>query len=263
MKVQTIAALGDIHCASKYGLHFENINVGVKYLRECYANLLKRWPKKIDLLILMGDLIDGPQRKSEGTGVTSTSLGDQTDIAIEVLRPLMRRCARAIRVDGTPYHEGFHRALAALDKEFGIQNAQQVFDLEINGKRFNIAHHPAGGGAIYMGTTVDREGLWSMIAAHEGHVPDSQWIVRAHRHCSFYQQTHMRTMLQTPCFELATPHAVKTNYFRFQPSLGGVLLQADDRFQNGFAYLPTIYQNPRKEILAYEQIKTCAPRSAD
>lgn len=104
---ETIAFVGDIHAGSWWGLWPRDLLpergfVGVRYLLDCWEDLLRRWPRRIDLLILSGDLIDGPQKKSGGTGVFATSDREQMEGAIEILRPLAKRAERIIRLTGTP-----------------------------------------------------------------------------------------------------------------------------------------------------------------
>ncbi len=226
--------------------------LGVRYLMDCWGTLLKTWPKKIDLLVLMGDLIDGKQPKSSGTGIFTTDLGEQAAMATEVLRPLRERATTCIRVWGTPYHEGYDSSLHALDVDLNVTRTDQVIDLQLGDGVLNIAHHPAGGSALYMGTVADREALWSQIATHSGKVPDARWIVRAHKHSYAKWETQERTMVQTPCWQLATAHAKKINYHRFQPSLGGILMLEDREEPGGYRFRPTLFDTPGLEVL------TCA-----
>ncbi|HQP92503.1 MAG TPA: hypothetical protein PK570_00925 [Thermoanaerobaculia bacterium] len=90
---ETIAFLGDIHAGSWWGLWPRSRLpgdgfLGPRYLLDCWDDLQRRWPKKLDLLILAGDLIEGPQRRSGGHGVFSVSDKEQVEGAISLLRPL-------------------------------------------------------------------------------------------------------------------------------------------------------------------------------
>lgn len=132
-----IVFVGDLHCGSHGGLfpirrlpEYPN-HSGVRYLMDCWKHALRRMPKKIPLLVLTGDLCDGPQHRSKHTGVFSARMGDQVDAAIEVLEPLCRRAETIIRVDGTPYHEEYHGAIEKLDVALGVDLLQQVVDLSL------------------------------------------------------------------------------------------------------------------------------------
>jgi len=262
---QAIGFLGDTHCGSHHGLHPTGDDwlpksskwTGIRYLMECYAHLVESWPD-LDVLFLTGDLIDGPQRKSAGTGLFSTKMSDQVDLAIEVLRPLCAKAKRIVRVDGTPYHEEFHGALRQLDSELRVNKVAQVVDLDLGPGILNVAHHPMGGGMLYRGTQVDREGLWATIAAARRKVPKARWIVRAHVHDYMLQETQDCAVVSLPCWELATPYAKKAAYWRFQPSLGGALMLKDDTHPLGYRFTPTLYDPPMPSVTSMGELRGCA-----
>lgn len=258
---KAIGFLGDTHCGSHYGLHPTGDDwlpksakwTGIRYLMQCYGHLVDSWPE-LDILFLTGDLIDGPQRKSAGTNVFSTKMSDQVELAIEVLRPLVAKAEVVIRVDGTPYHEDFHGALRQLDAELGVSRVAQIVDLDLGPGILNVAHHPMGGSMLYRGTQVDREGLWATLAAARRKVPQARWIVRAHVHDWMYQETQDMAVVSLPCWELATPHAKKVAYWRFQPSLGGALMQQDDTHHLGYRFTPTLYDPPMPTVTKLEEL---------
>jgi len=268
-KPQTIAFVGDTHCGSHWGLHPTGDEwlprsskwTGIRYLMECFGHMVDSWPE-IDLLVLTGDLIDGPQRKSSGTGVFSTKMGDQVDLAIEVLRPLAAKAKKIIRVDGTPYHEDFHNALSTLDHALGVSKTSQIFDIDLEPGILNIAHHPMGGSMLYRGTQVDREGLWAAIAAVRRKVPMVRWIFRAHVHDYMMMESQDTVVVSLPCWELATPHAKKTAYWRFQPSLGGVLMEADKTHPSGYRITPHLYDPPQPTVTKMGEIRAQAKPTA-
>ena len=149
---QHIGFLGDIHCGSHYGLWPDELlpsrgHKRVRYLNECWQHLYQSWPQ-LDILFLMGDLIDGPQFKAKSTGLFDADLSGQAEGAIEVLDQAVQALqpSRIIRVDGTPYHEGFAGAMKLIDKHFGIAkcDARQMVDLNLGDKKqpaiLNVAH---------------------------------------------------------------------------------------------------------------------------
>lgn len=245
------AFLGDLHCGSLWGLNPPDSefpqNPLQEYLWKCYSHLIESWPA-IDTLFLMGDLIDGGQPKAKGTQIHTTRLGTQTRMAIQALECVAKKVKRIVRVDGTAYHEDYMGALGELDEHFKTQLTGQVLDINLGNGILNIAHHPSGGSALYAGTKVDKENLWSKIAAFERHVPNARWIVRAHLHNYIRQDTRGRTVIQMPCWQLPTPHAKKNNYYRWQPDLGGVLMYADEQADGGFSFRSTLYDNPMPEV---------------
>jgi len=249
---ETIAFLGDIHAGSWWGLWPRSRLpgdgfLGPRYLLDCWDDLQRRWPKKLDLLILAGDLIEGPQRRSGGHGVFSVSDKEQVEGAISLLRPFARRAERIIRITGTPYHDGPGDPLIALDYALEVAHTTQVLDLKLPEGILNVAHHPMGGATLYTGTQVDREGLWSTIASGAHRTHDARWIVRAHRHHWLHQASETKDVVLLPAWQLATPYAVKANYWRYQPSLGGVLMRRDPAAWGGYRFDPQLYALPLQE----------------
>jgi hypothetical protein len=266
MSLKSIGFIGDLHCGSHYGLWpVEDLPggkrgtkyKGIRYLNTCFADMVDKWPD-LDLLILMGDLIDGKQRKSSGCGIFTSNLNEQVNGAIETLRPLTAKAKKIIRVHGTPYHEEFDDCLSSLDKSLGVSRAEQIMNVNVGGHILNVAHHPIGGSTLYMGTAVDKETIWSNVAFAEKTVPHARWIVRAHKHCWIHQETRHKDVCILPCFELPTPHAVKVNYWKFQPVIGGALLLRDDspvmQHDTGYRMLATTYDVPLPSIYNYDQL---------
>lgn len=257
MSPKTIGFIGDIHAGSMCGLWPASLLpskgfTGIRYMLDCWRDLIKHWPR-LDLLILMGDLIDGKQRKSEGVGIFSGDLGEQAEAAVDILSPLCAKANVVHRVFGTPYHEGYDSgAMKFLDERLNVSQARQVLDLDFGGKVLNAAHHPASGGVLYMGTAVDKEALWSAVATHSGHVPDARWIVRAHKHTYFLQETPTRTVAITPCWQLPAAWAVKQNYWRYQPTLGGLLMVKDKDHPDGYRFVRRLYDTPRPRVTKWD-----------
>jgi len=227
-------------------------HLGIRYLMDCWGHAQDALPRSIDLLVLTGDLIDGAQRKSSGTGLFSTKLSDQVDGAIEVLRPIAKRSKVIYRVEGTPYHEDFHGALKELDYALGVSISKQVIDLDLNGEILNVAHHPTGGSTLYKGTAVDREMLWADISSTRGKVHRPRWVVRAHKHNYLKLEDTHSIGISLPCWELSTPHAKKQAYWRFQPDLGVVWMEKDASEPGGYRIRKTLYDPPKEELVRYE-----------
>jgi hypothetical protein len=259
---ETIAFVGDLHCGSYEGLWpEEEINgksaryIATRYVNQCFDHFVKTIPD-LDLLIFMGDIIDGRQRKSDSTGIYTSDLSEQTDGAIEVVRPLVKKAKKVIRIWGTPYHEGFHGALKAFDKEFDVGLVDQVLNLELTpGNILNVAHHPTGGAGIYKGTALDKEAVWSSVAEQEKKVPGARWIVRGHRHFWGMQETSNKVVIINPCFQLPNGWAKKANLWRFQPDLGAVLMRSEKTHPFGYRFTPYLYDVPMPKVYKPEDIK--------
>lgn len=254
MTPRTVAFVGDTHCGSHVGLWpvselpaDTSRHIGCRYLMQCWEHFVKTCPP-LDLLVLMGDMIDGKQHKSSGTGLFTTDLGEQAEGCVNILKPLVAKSKQVIRVWGTAYHESFDNVLGIIDKAFNVAKVAQVINLKLGDHVLNIAHHPASGAAIYQGTVADRETLWSKLAAYDKKLPDCRWMVRAHKHNYYLWDVAGRTMVGMPCWQLATAHAIKVNLWRFQPTLGAMLMVADEQEDGGYRFKPRLYDSPPGEV---------------
>jgi hypothetical protein len=252
---KTIGYVSDLHCGSHFGLwpesrlpNDENRHVAVRYLNECFQYMVAKWPM-LDLLILNGDLIDGKQRKDKGVSLFTPDMSEQVDGAIDVLRPLIAKAKRVVRCKGTPYHEGFDGALCQLDEAFGVGLVDQVLDIELNpGRILNVAHHPNGTPELEMRLASQR------AAESKLHLPT--WIVRAHKHDYYELKREQMHYIGMPCFEMPTPYAIKTGYFKFQPSLGGMLMIRDESGLERFGYrvIPELFGVPAAPVYFLNEI---------
>jgi len=227
--------------------------------------IAENWPRP-DLLVINGDVVDGGQKKSEGTGVHTAKLDEQVDMADECFGPFLNKMKprKIIRCAGTPYHEGFHGACRLLDSKYGIKTVGDVhpgcdgmdpFDIELmNGRILNVKHHPEGGMALYFGTMQDRETIWATIAEARQGLPEATFLVRSHFHCHAEFKGCGKHHIQTPAFEWSTPYARKQRYYRYQPNIGAVMLRHTDWDSKNYAVIAKTFKNPTKKAVAYESI---------
>lgn len=251
---KTIVFAGDTHTGSRYGLNPEDIlpekyATGGRYLLECWKWILDKLPAEIDLLFLMGDLIDGVQHKSDGTKLVTADLSEQAEAAAEVLKPLADRAKAVYRVHGTPYHESFHGSVKLLDAELGVKKHAQVLDVDLGTGILNVAHHPMGGHVLYRGTASNREALWSTWAAAKKKVPFARWIVRAHHHEWGVMELEGQQVVHCPCMKLQDPHAAKQSYWKYQPSLGVVLAVPDPIDEDDFHFKGILCDPPKRTVI--------------
>lgn len=256
-----IALVGDTHCGSTSALWPQSWLPGdvpygsLRYVERCFAQLVDEWPE-IDLLILMGDLIEGKAPKSKGTGIFTSYLRKQVEGAVEILAPMAKKARTIVRVAGTPYHDEHDDPLAFLDSELGVVETRQVFNLRIEtpgaelGESgvLNVAHHPPGGGVLYEGTKLTRQILWNIIAAARGKIPGARWISRAHLHTSAEMTKFDITAMLNPCWKLADGHAIKGNYEGWQPEIGASLLLKSDIHPSGRQFKTRCFPLPTDSV---------------
>jgi len=241
---ESIGVVADLHCGSRWGLfppRWSNVrqNVGQRYLWRWWLWHVEKWKeilggKPLDLLVVNGDLIEGKQPRSRSTGLVTADLQEQAEIGALCLKPLVDalRPRKRVRTTGTDYHEGPDNPLPSVDEKFGFR---VVDELNVNLERgvLQAQHNPGSCGAIYKGTIIDREILWSVIAAALQKAPDATFIVRSHLHYFHMMQTHSKTFILTPCWQLQTRYARKNRY-RWTPDVGAVLLVRDDTAYGGY-----------------------------
>jgi hypothetical protein len=168
---------------------------------------------KPDVIIDLGDNIDGRGERSGGTELITTDRNEQVLMAYESL--IQFGAKRIIMVRGTPYHTGdkedFEDTLCNMLNKNGIK--AEIYDhawVKIGGLIFDLKHK-VGGSSVPQGrfTSVAREALWNLIWSAAGEQTRADWIVRGHVHyCTgSYAYIGQRRIegLTMPCLQVAGP----------------------------------------------------------
>lgn len=263
--------VSDLHVGSIYGLLPEGFvtsddkvveqNPGQKYLWQCWEHLIstvRGYP--FAAVVVNGDVIDGTQRKQNGTELSLPLMADQTEAAIQVLLKLKKVTgdAKWFFVQGTEYHVGH----AARDEEVvacalgatkynGLGSGRycrEVLDLEIDKIIINFGHHVSGGGGIYRATGIDREAIWSALAGKDGKMPRADALVRSHVHYFCHVEHESKHAVITPCWQLQTRHARHKSVYKLIPTLGGIVLwlsaKAKAQGEDGIIVQKCLYNLP-------------------
>jgi len=111
MRSYTILVLADMHVGSKlavlhpqtpgYILH----NDAQRYLWQCWQHMLSKLPRKIDIVVSMDELIDGPansRKKKYGTLITR--LEGQRRAVKKLLKPVLNKAEKLYCLIGSEYH---------------------------------------------------------------------------------------------------------------------------------------------------------------
>jgi hypothetical protein len=246
--------VSDIHSGSIYGLQppkFETFssvtveqNVGQQFLWQCWLDFAKRVKEfKPNFVIVNGDVVDGPQKKNQGTELALIAPGDQVRAAIETLDVLRKAAPKAkfYFTQGTPYHVGewgdHEEAIAgALDATPYLsvgtgKLCREVLWLAMEGVILEAAHHISGGTGFYRLTSLDREAQWSAISAKDATkgIPKADLLIRSHVHNFAYGEHASKQVLTTPCWELQTRYARKHSVHRLHPDIGGIMIEVDGK----------------------------------
>lgn len=250
-----VRVVGDLHVGSEWGLWPPGVvddngreypqNAAQKYLWDCWTHLWSTAPAP-DLVVVNGDLIDGPKWTNRlDMSLTTTSLDLQQRALVHVLRAAVAERPWYC-VAGTQYHEPERLGVVAayLGANKG-PNGEQVLDelyYRARGKLLEVRHHPGGGSVLYRGTTLNRELILSILAAHRGKTPLPDVVVYGHLHAYAMYQDYGITVVLCPAWQLQTRYARMKNPKRWVPDIGCVdIVLTEDEVPRVEAYL---YQTP-------------------
>ena len=262
-----LIVVGDTQCGSIFGLWPERyelsdggsygLNPGQKYLWDCWNHAADRVEAatKKELInptgvVFMGDAIDGRQRAQEATEAVTTRISDQAGAFLKCMKVLQSAMPPVplYMIQGTEYHdqkagdaiEGAAAALGAV--EYGGvgsgRHSHEVLDLDVSGSVINFAHHISALTGFYRATAIDKEALWSTIAAKDGKMPRADMIVRAHVHYFIHVEHESKHALVVPSWQLQTRYMRKHSVYRMLPTLGLAIIRVwkeatfwDDKLQ--------------------------------
>ena len=260
-EAKRIGVISDTHCGSRYGLlspdnEFGRQNPLQEYLWECWLDSLA-WLGKLDLLVLLGDMVDGQQRKSRGDRLVTTNFYEQAEIFGECLGAQKDQPTKIIRVCGTMYHEGSNNPLAPIDKDFGILYQDVSARVEVSkGIVMNFAHHPESRSAEYDGMAMEKETRNMALAEYHYGEPSTKYIIRGHKHKYRRAVFHKKWMVMCPCFQAQTKYAQLQGLLKWVPEFGVVLLEKDDKEEHGYSVRGHTFSVPstETEVQTYESL---------
>jgi len=188
-----VVVLSDLHCGNRAGLthpdwqwhHDSKFSEQQKEMWDWYAQCIENL-LPVDILLILGDCVDGVGKKSGGTEQITTDRKKQADMAVAAISPW--HAPRINMVYGTPYHTGCNEDWEDIvaDK-LGVNARVDISGHEfinINGIRFDCKHS-IGSSSIPHGrhTAIARSKLWN-DAWHANHEkqPSSQILLRGHVH---------------------------------------------------------------------------------
>jgi len=250
--MKRLAVVSDLQCGSLFGmlppdfLTSEGIpklqNTGQRYLWDCWVDFSDRMAAfKPDAILCNGDMIDGRQRKQEGTELSLNLVSDQINAAVACLNVLKKKRPgmKWFFTRGTAYHVGN----AGQDEEeiAKSMNAErypsvgtgvyvrEILWLDIDGVIIEAAHHIGVSQGFYRLTQLDKEMQWSAMAAKDNTkgIPKADLLIRSHVHNFQHAEHASKQGVVTPCWQLQTPFMRKNSTYRMLPDIGGVLIEVD------------------------------------
>lgn len=189
-----VLVLSDLHCGHKFGLTPPDWFVpgtGPDYMSYQRAAQQETWDfytetlrsvGDVDILIVVGDAVDGKATRSGGTEQLTCSMAEQRDIAETCLRAV--DADKIFMVHGTPYHT----ASDGEDNETLISErlgavVEDHLWLDVNGIVFDVKHK-IGGSSIPHGraTAISKEYVWNRQWAEIQGQPKADVFLRGHVH---------------------------------------------------------------------------------
>lgn len=237
-----VRVVGDLHVGSYYSLWPPRFsydgqpypqNQGQRWL---WQRWVQGWTEKPrpDVLVIAGDILEGPQRKVGGLGTHSPDLDMQQLAALEVMRPaLERRPGELYVLHGTPYHEP-HR-LSTLALLIGAKTFPRTATpvgleafLQVGTKHILIRHHPDSGATLYQASGMERQVLWSLMRAAAQYDARYDCLVVAHRHVLAVLRVYRTLVVAVPAWKLMDDRSRSRRRHTWIPDLGWMDLLVDD-----------------------------------
>lgn len=176
--------LSDTHCGSMQGLTAPKwaTTETQKDLWNMYTGWIKQY-KPFDIVICVGDMLDGKSVKDGGIGLISSDRIVQIEMAEVALRAL--KCPEIHIIGGTDYHvngSGSEDWELILAKQLNATYADQGF-FDIHGCQINARHKVGGGGLPHTKyTPLAKEVESNLQWAMSGEQVLSDLLVRGHVH---------------------------------------------------------------------------------
>lgn len=133
-----------------------------------------------DIVIHAGDVIDGPQGKSDGRDLWSTNQGEQAEAAAKLLKPFAKT-SKMFFVEGSEYHDPQGRE-QQVATELGAECCEPHAFIDINGVVFDCKHKITGGNVPSSRPAMKLAMLQNLLWCRKGGQPLSDIIVRGHMH---------------------------------------------------------------------------------
>jgi len=206
MSIKRVVAVGDIHAGHLIGL---NGPPWQQQIKEAVADRNKRnkyskisralWreftkmlkdlaaERKIDVLLVNGDAIDGTGFRSGGTEQITTDRLEQAEIAAHTInhtRIFGKPKMSIVMTFGTPYHTGMGEDFETVvaDKVGAVKIGSHEWP-EVNGCVFDLKHHIGNTSVPYgKGTALSKTRLQNTLWALEEMQPKSKIVLRSHVH---------------------------------------------------------------------------------
>ncbi len=239
---RSLAFVGDLHVGSRYAVAPKwwrsregsalPLNEGQLVLYEAFQDFCDRCDEfEVDTVFLMGDLVDGPNRKGFGRLLMTQDLNEQIEMAVELLKPL---CVgrKVYGIEGSGYHVlpgGVSADQMVVQLLGGHWKGPLCVGRFAPSKLVWNIQHGQSGAMIYRETVLAREQIFMNAAAGLGKIEFTHVMVRGHWHWFYFDATNGQWKIQVPAWACFVPNRVYLkSYGKMQPDIGGVIVQITD-----------------------------------
>jgi hypothetical protein len=238
-----IVFVSDTHVGSSFAVFpedFKNPEDGTPVtLNRLQKRLLREWVRlasefsPADVIVLLGDLIDGPQSRERFGTLRLLNVAHQVDAFVQLFKGTWR-WRKLYVVRGTSYHvevQGVHaeeliaRALGAEKVDSGKFSAE-VLRLKVHDKIINCAHH-VGFSRVphYRATPILRELVLSSLGSYFG---EADIVARGHVHYWVKVELGERVAFTCPSWQLPTPYQLRRGTFGLSGEIGIVVAEIEE-----------------------------------
>jgi len=191
--VKRVVAISDFHCGHRVGLTPPDYadrstakwNRAQRDLWTQYARMVKQY-SPVDILLVLGDVIDGRGERSGSTELITTDRLEQGKMAADCIN--MWKADNIVMVFGTAYHTG-------QKEDFETSVAEMVHANKIGGQEwvkvdnviFDLKHHIGTSSIPHgKGTPLAKEWLWNLVWNLRREQPMVDIFLRGHTHSFDY-----------------------------------------------------------------------------
>jgi len=232
-----VLVVGDLHVGSNVSVMPDEVYLGEAERKNRISSnhlqkfIYKQWVDmvetvgKVDACIVLGDSVEGPNRKSKGIGLWTSDISEQVRVAANLLDMVKTR--KYIGVQGSFYHveDNLSSDKAVINSLKGDFNDECVV---VSGKTRIHCSHAVGvssSSTAYRPTPIAREMMLATINKEEYGKYDL--ILRGHAH--YYVEVRFGSSkgIICPCWK-GRDEFVARKTLAFLPHLGYILLKGTD-----------------------------------
>jgi hypothetical protein len=182
--IKRILFCSDPHCGARTGLtppkHQTTDKFGVAQ-KEMYKRFVEITRGDWDVVVWVGDMIDGKGERSGGTEQITSDRIKQCKMAAECVSEVKAKKHRFVY--GTAYHAGYDEDFEEIVVDTVGGKIKAQYFLRANGLVFDIKHHCTGTTVPHsISPRLKREWIWNLLWNEKQIQPRADFTIRGHVH---------------------------------------------------------------------------------